>query len=191
MTDVVDNAPRGPDSAKAAEEAGAHVDGRTRAVKSEAGSVFHAGPTRCSREGRAERAIALGARRVGARIDAQGPGRSPRGAGAGRDCRSSARSGTGACWCRRSRSSAAPRTSWRPISRTGRGRDCTRSSAAMRTSRTSASSPRRIGRLRLQHQRLRRDAAGAVRVGRQAACGELRGRGSGSRLRRRRPAARS
>ena len=37
---------------------------------------------------------------------------------------------------------------------------------------------------RLQHQRLRRDAAGAVRVGRQAARGERRGRRPGARLRR-------
>ena len=37
---------------------------------------------------------------------------------------------------------------------------------------------------RLQHQRLRRDAAGAVRVGREAARRELRGRGPGARLRR-------
>ena len=47
---------------------------------------------------------------------------------------------------------------------------------------------RRVRRARpppgLQHQRLRRDAAGAVRVGREAARGELRGRGPRPRLRR-------
>ena len=37
---------------------------------------------------------------------------------------------------------------------------------------------------RVQHQRLRRDVAGAVRVGREAAGGELHGRRAGSRLRR-------
>ena len=62
-----------------------------------------------------------------------------------RVCQSSARSGTGACWCPRSPSSAAARISWRPILRMGRARDCTRSSAATRISRISASSPHRTG----------------------------------------------
>ena len=49
--------------------------------------------------------------------------------------RSSARSGTGACWCPRSPSSAAPRISWRPTSRMGPAPDCMLSFAATRTSR--------------------------------------------------------
>ena len=72
----------------------------------------------------------------------------------------------------------------RPRARTPRtGLTC--SSAATPTSRTSAASRRRSG-ARLRPQRLRRDAARPVRVGREAARGELRDRRPRPRLRRRR-----
>ena len=60
-------------------------------------------------------------------------------------CRSWCRSATGGCWCRRSRSSAARPTRWRPIwpARPGPGWRC--SCAAMRICRTSVGSPRPIG----------------------------------------------
>ena len=60
-------------------------------------------------------------------------------------CRSWCRSATGGCWCRRSRSSAARPTRWRPTWPARRGPGWTCSSAAMRTCRTSARSPRPIG----------------------------------------------
>ena len=47
----------------------------------------------------------------------------------GRVCRTSSRSGTAACWCRRSRSTAAPRRSWRRTWRT-RPRRASRCSCA-------------------------------------------------------------
>ena len=53
------------------------------------------------------------------------------------------------------------RTSWPPISPACRGRACTRSSAATRTSRTSADLRRAGPAARVRHQRLRRDAARA------------------------------
>ena len=98
--------------------------------------------------------------------------------------RSSCRSATAGCWSRRSRSSAGRRYPWPPIWRTPRGRA---RGAALR--RRPPVQLRRLRRARqapgLQRQRLRRDAARPVRVGRQAAGGELRGRRAGSRLRRR------
>ena len=60
-------------------------------------------------------------------------------------CRRSSRSGMGECWCRRSRSSAVPRTRWRPTSPMCLGPDWMSSSAAMRTCPTSAGSPLPIG----------------------------------------------
>ena len=61
-----------------------------------------------------------------------------------RDCRSWSRFATGACWCRRSRSFAAPPTSWRPTLRTAHEQVFTRSCAATRICRTLGSSPPRI-----------------------------------------------
>ena len=58
-----------------------------------------------------------------------------------RACRSWSRSGTDGCSSRRSRSTAAPPTSWPPTWRARRGRVCTPSSAATRTCPTSAPTP--------------------------------------------------
>ena len=107
--------------------------------------------------------------------DRPDPGRAAGGAGRARACRSSCRSATAACWCRRSRSSAARPIRWRPI---WPGTPDRPRGAALR--RCAPVELRRLRRTRpaagLQPQRLRRDAARPVRVGRQAAGGELRGR---------------
>ena len=146
------------------------------------GAPFHAVRACSPRQGRARRAAALGTRRLGA-----GPMR--------RDpvdlLEEQARTRLPELGpIRYGRMLESPFTffrggasRWRPTSRTGRAPGCTPSSAATRTCPTSASSPRRP-QARLQHQRLRRDPARAVRVGREAARGELRGRGQRSRLRR-------
>ena len=55
------------------------------------------------------------------------------------------RSATGGCWCRRSRSTAARPTRWRPTWPTRPGPGWTCSSAATRICRTSARSPRPTG----------------------------------------------
>ena len=99
-------------------------------------------------------------------------------------CPSWCRSATGGCWCRRSRSSAARPTRWRPTwpaaPRTGL--------AGAALWRCASVQLRWVRRARpaagVQHQRLRRDAAGPVRVGREAAGGQLRRGRPGSRLRR-------
>ena len=121
---------------------------------------------------------------LGAGTGSPGPRRAPRGAGPDARARARRRSATGACSSRRSPSTAAARCDHggRPRA-TPRDGPRRRSSAATRTSRTSASSPRPTGGC-LRHQRLRRDAARAVRVGREAARRELRGRRPRPRLRR-------
>ena len=98
-------------------------------------------------------------------------------------CRSSCPSATGGCWCRRSPSSAARPIRWRPTWPAPRTRA---GGAALR--RCASVQLRWVRRARsaagVRHQRLRRDAPGAVRVGRQTAGGQLcRGR-AGSGLRR-------
>ena len=99
-------------------------------------------------------------------------------------CRSSCRSATGGCSSRRSRSIAAPRYLM-ASDLVGRAEDRPARAALRRRA------PVELRRLRsarpparLQHQRLRRDAARPVRVGRQAARGELRRRRARPRLRR-------
>ena len=60
-------------------------------------------------------------------------------------CRSWCRSATGGCWCRRSRSSAARPTRWRPIWPASPGPALTCSCVAMRICPTSVLSPGPIG----------------------------------------------
>ena len=62
-----------------------------------------------------------------------------------RACPSSCRSATDGCWSRRSRSTAALRRSWRTISRRRQGSGSMCSSAATRTSPTSAATRRPSG----------------------------------------------
>ena len=100
---------------------------------------------------------------------------------------SSCRSATGGWRRRRSRSSAARAAIMAMRSRRRAGdRPPGRKRAATRTSATSASSPRRT-QPGLRHQRLRRDAARAVGVGRQAArrraCTSSRANGASGRRR--------
>ena len=97
------------------QEAATHVldergtEGRELAA-AESGAALHAGRAGCPGEGRARRAAALGARRLGAGAErAETPSTSSR-SRRRRVCRSSARSGTGACSSRRSPSSAAAPT---------------------------------------------------------------------------------
>ena len=74
-----------------------------------------------------------------------GSGGAAAGAGESRGCRSSCRSGTGGCWCRRSRSTGGRRCRWR---RTWPARPppvCGCSCAGTRTCRISARSRRRSG----------------------------------------------
>ena len=109
---------------------------------------------------------------------------------AGRACPSSCRSATGGCSCRRSRSSAArPTYGGRPGRRAA---DRPRRPALRRRAPVEL---RRVRRARpparLQRQRLRRDAPGPVRVGRQAPRRELRGGRPRPRLRRGAAASRS
>ena len=88
---------------------------------------------------------------------------------------------------RRSRSTAARRRSWRSTCRRRLGATSPSRPAATPTSRTSACShPRTDARLRLE--RLRRDAARSVGMGRQAPRRERRDRGAQQRLHARRDA---
>ena len=102
-----------------------------------------------------------------------------------RVCRSSCRSGTGACSSRRSRSIAARRTSWRTISRQPRA-------PGSNVQLCGDAHLVELRRLRLSRALLVFDLndfdetlAGPVRMGRQAAHGELRGRRARPRLQRR------
>ena len=151
--------------------------------RSESCAALHAGRAGCPRQGRARRAATLGARRLGAGAEAPRPGRSPRGAGA--DAAAGARPDPV-----RAHAGVAvhllPRRRL-PDGRRSRGRaaDGVARPALRRRAPLQLRHLRRAGsEARLQHQRLRRDAAGAVRVGREAARRELRGRGPRARLRR-------
>ena len=94
-----------------------------------------------------------------------------------RGCPSWCRSDTGECWPRRSAFYRGAAAIMAADLADDRARGSGPSSAATRTCPTSASSRRRTG-ARLRRQRLRRDTAGAVRVGRQAARGQPGGRGA-------------
>ena len=100
-----------------------------------------------------------------------------------RGCRSSCRSDTAACSPRRSPSSAARRRSWRPTWRTPES--AARGAALRRRAPVELRRLRGAGPApRLRRQRLRRDAAWPVRVGRQAPGGQPRGRGARAAARR-------
>ena len=160
------------------------------AFRPEGGAALHAGRAGCPGQGRARRAAALGARRLGAGAEAQRPDRSARGAGA--DASAGARPDPVRAHARVA-VHLLPRRRLPDGGRSrGRAADGIARSALRRRAPLQLRHLRRAGsEARLQHQRLRRDAAGAVRVGREAARRELRGRGPGARLRRRRSAARS
>ena len=74
-----------------------------------------------------------------------GSGRAAAGARRSRGCRSWCRSGTGGCWCRRSRSTGARRCRWRRTWPARPRRGCGCSCAGTPTCRISARSPRRSG----------------------------------------------
>ena len=143
----------------------------------------HAGRACGQGQGRTRRAAALRARRVGAGAGPQRPDRSSRGAGA--DATSGARpdpvrahAGVPVHLLPRRRLSHGGRPrGWAPH---GIARPALRRRAPLELRHLRGAGPE----ARLQHQRFRRDAAGTLRVGRQAARRESRGRGPGSRLRR-------
>ena len=149
-----------------------------------AGRVTHLSLDERTARGKAARADVP--RRVtpsGSRTGPARPGRDAGGAGDHARRRSWSRSATGGCSCRRSRSTAAPP----PDGRRPRRRAAHRAArAALR--RRAPLELRRVRRARpaagVRHQRLRRDAAGPVRVGRQAARRQLRRRRPRPRLRR-------
>ena len=136
---------------------------------------------RPSREERAARgraaraAVPRSPRHVGPARRSPRSGRPARGAGRRRGCPSSCRSATAGCWSRRSPSSAAPRCRWPPTwPRTPR--------SGLYVQLVRRRAPVELRRLRLarappgvRRQRLRRDAAGPVGVGRQAAGRQPRG----------------
>ena len=121
--------------------------------------------------------------RLGAGAGTRRPGRSPRGAGA--DPAAGARPDPVRAHARvavrllpRRRLSDGGRSRGRAAD--GTARAALRRCASLELRHLRGAGPE----ARLQHQRLRRDAAGAVRVGREAARREPRGRGPGARLRR-------
>ena len=122
--------------------------------------------------------------RLGAGGGARRPRRHPRAPGRRAACPSWCRSATGAWRRRRSRSSAARRRSWPPTSPARRARACTAQLCGdahlveLRRLRVARSAPG------LRPQRLRRDAARPVGVGRQAPRGERRDRRPRPRARR-------
>ena len=176
------------DSASASEEAAAHVrtqpGARVREVAGiEGGAALHSGGACGSRQGSAQRVAPLGTRGVGAGAGTCRPGRAPRAAGPD----TSARAFPDPLWA----DAGVPvrLLQGRCLPDGGRPRGRPSHGAARPALRRCASLQlrhlRRTGsEARLQHQRLRRDASRAVRVGRQAARRELRGRGPGARLRR-------
>ena len=147
------------------------------------GAALHAGRAGCPGQGRARRAAALGARRLGAGAATPRSRRSPRGAGA--DPSAGARPDPVRAHAR----VAVHLLPRRRLPDGGRSRGWAADRLARSTLRGRAPLQlrhlRRAGsEARLQHQRLRRDTSGAIRVGREAARRERRGRGPGSRLRR-------
>ena len=153
-----------------------------RPSRPKAVSHFTVGRARCAGKGGACRAAALRTRRVGSQrrvgeirsICSRSKRR--------RVFLSSARSGTGGCWCP---VRLLPR---RRVSDGGRSRGWAAHGIARAALRRRASLEfrhlRRTGpEARLQHQRFRRDTAGTVRVGREAARRQPRGRGPGAWLR--------
>ena len=152
-----------------------------------AGCALHRGGARGKGQGGPGRRSTVGARGMGAARSSTRPGRIAR--GAGEDTGGGSRTdpvradaglavhvlpGGGVHHGRRSRGDATD-----GVARTAVWR---RAPLQLRGLRGPGSAPR------LRHQRLRRDAAGPVRVGRQAARRQLRGRRSGARLRRSPPA---
>ena len=98
-----------------------------------------------------------------------------------RGCRSWCRSGTGGCWCRRLRSTGGRRCRWRLTWPRRLRRGCGCSCAGTRTCRISARCVAGAA-AGFRRQRLRREPARPVRVGRQAA-GRQPGRsGTGQRI---------
>ena len=100
-------------------EAGGPADrAGTRRRRARPGALAHlsVGEPNRAREGGAGSGAALQPRRMGTRGRSARSGRAARGAGRIARAGARARSATAGCWCRRSRSSAAPRTRWRPTS---------------------------------------------------------------------------
>ena len=158
--------------------------GGRQVVAAEAGAALHAGRARCTGQGGAQRAAAVRARRLGAGAGARRPGRAARGAGADAAARARAdpvraHAGLPVRVLPRRRVSDGGRPGGRAAH--GAARPAVRRRAPDELRHLRGARPE----ARLQPQRLRRDAAGAVRVGREAARRELRGRGQGARLRRR------
>ena len=177
-----------PDSATPAEATAAGVlDARraTRGSSSRPKAVAHFTPAERIARGKAARGelprSAHGAWEAAA--ETHRPGRSPRGAGA--DASARARPDPVRAHARVA-VHLLPRRRLPDGGRSrGRAADGPARSALRRRAPLQLRHLRRAGSAaRLQHQRLRRDAAGAVRVGRQAARRQPRGRRPGSRLRR-------
>ena len=167
------------DSAVASSEAPKHVvddSARMRERPSRSSEVPHFTPAERAARGRAARSELPGrCTRAGSRhrsVETRSASSSSR---RRPGCRSSSRSATGACSSRRSPSSAAARyvmaadLADRP-DRAARAALRRRAPLELRHLRGAGA------QARLRHQRLRRDAARPVRVGREAARGELRGR---------------
>ena len=156
----------------------------------EGSPAFHAGRAGGPGQGSTQRVAALGSCRLGAGASAPRPGRSARGAGA--DASAGARPDPVRAHAR----VAVHLLPRRRVPDGGRSRGRAADGIARSTVRRRAPLQLRHFRgagseARLQHQRLRRDAAGAIRVGREAACCKLRGRGPRARLERCRSAVRS
>ena len=173
------------------DESPTHVlDERVPAVAgpSRSKGVPHFTPAERAARGKAARAELrrVRTRRLGAGAEARGPDRSARGTGA--DASSGARPDPVRAHAGvpvRLLPRRLPSHGGRPR---GRAPDGVARPALRRRASLELRHLRRAGpEARLQHQRLRRDAAGTLRVGRQAACREHRGRGPGPRLRRRGP----
>ena len=150
--------------------------GHARDEKTEGRRAPHGRRARSGGQGRASTRPAVGPRRMGA-----GAGSAPIRSICSRSrrrraCPSWCRSATAGCSCRRSRSTAVRPTRWRPIwppaPRTGL--EVQLCGDAHLSNFGAFAAPDR--RLIFSHQRLRRDAARPVRVGRQAPGRELRRR---------------
>ena len=143
---------------------------------------FDTGRAGCAREGRSSRGSTLDARRLGARDGSAGSRRVARGAGA------NARPGARADPVRADAPLAACLLPRRGRDHGGRPRACAANRAGRSAlGRCASLQLRRLRSLgpasRLQPERLRRDAARAVRVGRQAPGREPRGGRAGARVR--------
>ena len=165
----------------------AAVDGGSRRAPARQGRALLGGRARGARQGGAGGGRrARRTREWEPAADRRRSGRAARGAGRDRACRSWCRSATGGCWCRRSRSTAAPRYLMAAdLAGDAADRAATCSSAATRTCRTSACSRAPDRRLVFSINDFDETLPGPVRVGRQAARRELRRRRPRPRLRRR------